>query len=570
MVLSSSVAVRNLLSILFVLLLSAFSLFNYISLDGTVEIIFPHFFHNIFILLDSVVLLYFLWQGIIKKHSLVVLFAVTQIALYSAVLFLAPTLTSSDILVDNLSSMMYLVINIVGGIIIVYSLEYIESEQFSRTKKNGFIAILFLFLGVMNFIVSTNNIELFFLLFELTTLFSYVLIGYRKDQISQQNALQALWMNQIGGVAILLALIVAIFKYDTTYFDILIAHIDSTFLMPLVLLLIAAFVKGASIPFDKWLLGAMVAPTPVSAILHSATMVKIAPYLMLKLAPAMNGFVSLTVTLIGTFVFFAASLLALGKDNFKEILGFSTISLLALMMALAAIGSESAMSAALILIMFHAISKALLFMQAGILEKKFHLKFVEDINGLSNHSPLVAFFIIIGFASLTLPPFGAFVAKFIAIESIANELVKNSLYAFVLVFLALGSVFLTLLYFKVLTKIFAKDIDFKEERVELSKYYTIPSFALLALLIFGIYVIYTMDLLSGVEVIIPTLLIALTPLLFFTLLFKGAHRVKEYNCGEKVEIKLGMYYFDVSQNIQKVIAAIAIAGLLILIVGVLL
>ena len=569
MVLFANVPIRNLLTMVFAAVLSALSLLNYMALDSPVSIVFPHYFHNAFILLDGMVLLYFLWSGIIKKHSLVVLFALTQIALYGGVLFLEPTLESSDILVDNLSSMMYLVINVVGGIIIVYALEYIESEQFSRFKKNGFIAILFLFLGVMNFIVSTNDVEVFFLLFELTTLFSYILIGYRKDEISQRNALKALWMNQIGGVAILLALIFSIFQYDTTYFDVLIAHVDNVFLLPVVLLIMAAFVKGASVPFESWLLGAMVAPTPVSAILHSATMVKIAPYLTLKLAPAMSGFVSLTVTLIGAFVFFAASLLALGKDNFKEILGLSTVALLALMMALGAIGSEQAMKASLILIMFHAVSKALLFLQAGVLEKTFHLKYINDVNGLVNHSPLVAFFIIIGFASLTLPPFGAFVAKFMAIESIANELVKNPLYAFVLVFLALGSVFLTLLYFKALTKIFAKDADSKQESVKISKYYTIPSFALLALLIVGIYITFSMKLLSAMEILVPMILIALIPLLFSTLLFKNAHRVKEYACGEKEEIKLGMYYFDVSLKVQKIIAAIAIFGMLILIVGVL-
>ena len=569
MVLFANVPIRNLLTMVFAAVLSALSLLNYMALDSPVSIVFPHYFHNAFILLDGMVLLYFLWSGIIKKHSLVVLFALTQIALYGGVLFLEPTLESSDILVDNLSSMMYLVINVVGGIIIVYALEYIESEQFSRFKKNGFIAILFLFLGVMNFIVSTNDVEVFFLLFELTTLFSYILIGYRKDEISQRNALKALWMNQIGGVAILLALIFSIFQYDTTYFDVLIAHVDNVFLLPVVLLIMAAFVKGASVPFESWLLGAMVAPTPVSAILHSATMVKIAPYLTLKLAPAMSGFVSLTVTLIGAFVFFAASLLALGKDNFKEILGLSTVALLALMMALGAIGSEQAMKASLILIMFHAVSKALLFLQAGVLEKTFHLKYINDVNGLVNHSPLVAFFIIIGFASLTLPPFGAFVAKFMAIESIANELVKNPLYSFVLVFFALGSVFLTLLYFKVLTKIFAKDADSKQESVKISKYYTIPSFALLALLIVGIYITFSMKLLSAMEILVPMILIALIPLLFSTLLFKNAHRVKEYACGEKEEIKLGMYYFDVSLKVQKIIAAIAIFGMLILIVGVL-
>lgn len=566
-VLITPLVVRNLITILFVLFLSGLSLFNLANFTTPFSSVLPHFFEKIFIFFDFSLLSYFLWQGLAKKAIFVTLLAFLQLLLYTYVIFLEPTLFSSDILVDKVSLMMQLIINIVGGAIIVYSLKYIESEEFTRMKKNGFIALLFLFIGVMNFIVATNNIEVFFLLFELTTLFSYLLIGYRKDELAVNNALRALWMNQIGGVAILLALIFSIFHYETSYFDLLIAKVDSTFMLPIVLLIIAAFVKGATIPFDKWLLGAMVAPTPVSAILHSATMVKIAPYLVLKLAPAMSGFVSFTVTLIGTFVFFAASLLALEKDYFKEILGLSTVALLALMMALAAVGTEEAMDAALILILFHALSKALLFLQAGVLEKNFHLKYVSDIDGLVNRSPLVTFFILIGFASLTLPPFGAFVAKFMAIESIAGEITKNPLYAFVLVFIALGSVFLTLLYFKVLTKLFAKDMDAKTEPIKISKYYTLPSFLLLALLIVGIYLTFSMNLLSGVETLIPTFLIAIVPLLFVTLGFKNAHRVKEYNCGEKEEIELAMFYFHLSPRVQKGIAIVATLAMSLLVVG---
>ncbi len=568
-VLGTNVSVRNIFTIVFVTLLAVVSLMNFISFDIPIEISTPHYFHSIFVFLDFLLLMYFFWQGVVKKNSYVSLFALIQIILYAVVLILTPSLMSSDILVDKVSSIMYLVINIIGGIIIIYALKYIESEDFTRFKKNAFIALLFLFLSVMNFIVSTNNIEVFFLLFELTTLFSYILIAYRKDETSLLNALQALWMNQIGGVAILLALIVSITQYETVYFDILIKNIDTAYLLPIVLLVIAAFVKGASIPFDKWLLGAMVAPTPVSAILHSATMVKIAPYLMLKLAPAMSGFVSVTVTLIGTFVFFTASLLALSKDYFKEILGLSTIALLALMMSLAAVGTPEAIEACLVLIVFHAISKALLFFQAGILEKSFHLKYVNDINGLINHSPLVVFFILIGFASLTLPPFGVFIAKFMAIESLSNEIVKNPLYAFALVFIALGSVFLTLLYFKVVTKLFAKDVDAKARHVEISAYYTVPSAILVIFLVLGIYISFDLNLLSGAEIIVPVILIAVVPLLFATLLFKNAHRVKEYNCGEKDEIKLSMYYFHMPKYIQKAIIITAILGMWILVIGVL-
>ena len=569
-VMVAGLRLRDFFTVAFVLVLAVLSVFSVTSETLLYESETSHLFHNIFIAMDSLLLLYFFIQGYLLKNRLVSGLSITQIILYSIVLYLSPTLTSSDILVDNLSSMMFLIINIVGGVIIIYALKYIESEDFTRLKKNGFIAMLFFFLAVMNFIVSTNNIEIFFMLFELTTLCSYILIGYRGDKVSTQNALKALWMNQVGGVAILLALIFSITHYDTIYFDILIANIDGDYLFPIALLAIAAFVKGASIPFDKWLLGAMVAPTPVSAILHSATMVKIAPYLMLKLAPAMSGFVSLTITLLGTFVFFSASLLALSKDYFKEILGLSTIALLALMMALASIGSEPATLACMIFIVFHAISKALLFLQAGILEKSFHLKYVNDINGLINHSPLVVFFIIVGFASLTLPPFGAFIAKFMAIESVADMINVNPLYAIALVFMALGSVFLTLLYFKVVTKLFAKDMDKKQERVRISNYYLIPSFLLVGMLLLGIYVSFSMEFLTSLEIMIPTILIIGVPLLFTFVVFKKAHRVKEYCCGEKDELELSMYYFEIPSSYKKTISLVALFLMLILVLGVML
>lgn len=568
LVLLSKVVVRDFLTIIFVSILSLLSIYQFISFSIPFTASLSSFFHFSFVILDIFLLFYFLWQGILKKEKLVSLLAISQIVLFTVVLYIKPVSESSDIFVDKLSNLMYLIINIVGGCIIVYALKYIESEEFSRFKKNAFISMLFFFLAVMNFIVSTNNIEIFFLLFELTTLCSYILIGIRDDELSVKNALKALWMNQIGGVAILIALIFSITKCNTIYFDELILNSNGVYLLPIVFLAIAAFVKGASIPFDKWLLGAMVAPTPVSAILHSATMVKIAPYLMLKLAPAMTGFVSVTITLLGTFVFLCASILALSKDYFKEILGLSTIAFLALMMALAAMGTPEAINACMILIVFHAISKALLFLQAGVLEKSFHLKYVNDINGLINYSPLLVFFIIIGFASLTLPPFGAFIGKFMAIESIADGIKNNSLYVFSLVFIALGNVFLILLYFKVVTKLFASDIDSKQNIVTISKYYTIPSFILLIMLLIGIYEMFSMDILSNMQIVVPLILITLVPLLFMTLFFRNANRVKEYNCGEKEEIKLNMYYFDIPEKMKTVITIISILVMLILIVGV--
>lgn len=558
-------------AILFVTLLSLLAFGEFFFYQGEILLHLEHYFHTLFIAIDSLLLLYFLLQGVLKKDNYVMLLSLLQLLLYGVLLSLNATLLSSDIVVDRVSTIMYLIINGVGGLIIIYSLKYIESEAVSGLKKRYFVALEFFFLSVMNFLVSTNNIEIFFMLFELSTLCSYLLIGYRGDAQAEKNSLVALWMNQIGGVAILIALILCVEEYNTIYFDILVQNIEPLYLLPILFLAIAAFVKGASTPFEGWLLGAMVAPTPVSALLHSATMVKIAPYLMLKLAPAMSESLALGVSLFGGFVFFAASFMALGKDYFKEILGLSTIALLALMMALSTIGTEEAIQATLLLMLFHALSKALLFLQAGILEKSFGVKYMSEIDGLIDKSPLVLFFIVVGFGSLTLPPFGAFVAKFMAIESIATLIEREPLYLILLLFVALGSVFLTLLYFKVLTKLFAQDVDRSPtQRVSISKFYSLPSWIVVGALFVGIGVSYAMGLLSSFEILTPLILILTLLLLSVSLLFKGAHRVKEYYCGEKESMRTNMYYFSISQKYQKAIYFISLAILLTLFLGVLL
>jgi len=557
---------RNILVIGFILILSLLSINRYISSD-IISYSLPLFTHTLFIGLDILLLLYFLSQGIKNTDKLVSIFAISQIVLYVIVLNITPEFTGFNMLSDELSSMMYLVINIVGGFIVVYALEYIESEEFTRVKKNSFIALLIFFIGVMNFLVTTNSIEIFFLLFETTTLFSYLLIRYRGDEKAVKNSLRALWMNQIGGVAILFALIFSISSYNTVYFSELLAKVDDSFLLPIVFLIIAAYVKGAAFPFQNWLLGAMVAPTPVSAILHSATMVKIAPYLILKLAPVFTPFISITLSLFGAFVFVGASVMALNRDFFKEILGLSTVALLSLMMALAAIGTKDAMNAAMILLMFHAVSKALLFLQAGVLEKIYHLKYVSEIDGLINIAPKTLFFIIVGFASLTLPPFGAFVGKFLAISAISDKILLDPLNVFVLALLVVGSVFLTILYFKITTKLFTKEVfvNFKKEKLPFK--YFVSSFVLSIALLFGIVSMLRVENLSGFEIAIPFILIAVTPFMFKLVKFKNVPRAKEYNCGEKDEFELSPYYYSLSQRQINMLMYISAFFIVITLVG---
>ncbi len=536
--------VRNAVAIVGVLSLSALALLVWFD-ERFVSFALPYFIQYFFIGVDTVLLLFFVWVGLRTKHALVTLLAIVQLLLFVGVLWIAPHESGHDIAVDRLSAMMYLVINLVGGVIVVYALEYIETEPFTQVKKNRFVAILMLFLGIMNLAVSANSIEIFFLAFELTTLSSYLLIGYRQDEISITNSLKALWMNQIGGVMILLGILSSIMLYSTLYFDRLIANASGQMLLPIVFLIFAAFVKGAMFPFHSWLLGAMVAPTPVSAILHSATMVKIAPFLILKLAPSFSLFLSTTVALLGGFVFVVASLMALNRDFFKEILALSTVALLALMMALAALGNEKATMAAMILIFFHAISKALLFLQAGVLEKLYHAKYISDINSLVDKAPRTIFFILIGFASLMLPPFGAFVAKFMALEALSEAIVTNLLYLFVLLCLIVGGIVLAILYFKVASKLLAIDTTHNSPNEKIPLLYFIPSTLLVGLLVVCVWSIY--EHLGAIESLLALVIILSLPLLS-RINLTHSKPMHEYNCGEIDTFEISIYYFDLKQQ----------------------
>jgi len=560
----TSVRIRTLSTILYVAFLIFTSLQVFFHTD-TIAFSFSHFQHIAFIVVDFALLGYFIFQGIKYKQNLVTILAVVQTILFIVVLQFSSSIFSSDIIVDDLSKIMLLVVNIVGGIIIIYALKYIDLEELKECKKGLFIGILFFFIGVMNFLVTSNNIELFFLTFELTTLCSYLLIRYRMDDIALNNALRALWMNQVGGVAILVSLLGSLYFYESLYFDVLLRSGASDYLLPIALLVVAAMVKGASLPFEKWLLGAMVAPTPVSAILHSATMVKIAPYLVLKISPALSPSLSLFIVIFGSFVFMSASLMAFSRDFFKEILGLSTIALLALMVALASLGTQQATTIVLILIVFHALSKALLFLQAGILEKQYHLKYLSDIDGVISHSKVVVFFILIGFASLTLPPFGAFLGKFMTIELLADLVATNALYIIPMVFILLGSVFLTMLYFKVVTKLLIQ-AEPTQDKAPIPYLFVLTSSSLVALLFYGIYKVYQLGYIGTFELLIPLAILGVTLLLLILSSYKGAHRVKEYNCAEKDEVVIQAFYFNIQKKYLDFIRYVCILAFLTIII----
>ena len=567
------------------IVLSGISLYLFLRIKVPFYFGVPAYMNSVISGADILLLLYFGSVAIRKKSWLVGLLTVLQLSALLYILYIVPADREMQFMVDKLTVFMFLLINVISGIIAIYSIQYIDGEDCSAFRKKYFLSILFWFIAVMNLIVSSDNMEYFFLFFELTTLASYLFIGFRKDETAVKNAITALWMNQIGGLSILLAIyFITINNYGEATFTNLLAHASASgILLPLALFCVAALIKGAQMPFSKWLLGAMVAPTPVSALLHSSTMVKIAPFIILRLSPALKGTPVATVVIAMTgFVFVAAAISSLSQDNFKRILAHSTIALLALMIMMSAVGTAVTTVAALTLIFFHGISKCMLFLNAGILEREYHLKEVSDMDRLAETSPFTSLVITVGLMSLLLPPFGAFIGKWFSIETLgALATQQKILGALVIIAIASGGSVLSLLYFKVLGMLISRTGSLDKIRFEKEKpLYAGTNYVLLGLIIAGVlsfpflmthYFVPVASQTLGVAIpvftegwslhigmmtlpIIPLLiaflLLPVTIILAMVVKFKNVDRAKEYMCGEKIDYSFSGFYFSVDKATQ--------------------
>lgn len=572
------------------ILLSVLALIVYFSVSEPVYFTVPHYVNILVAGADILMLLYFGWVALQRRNILVGVLSIVQLGGLFYLLQNLPEQTALPFMVDKLSTFMFLLINIISGIIAVFTLRYIEEENCSAFRKKFFIALLFFFIGAMNLVVSADNLEYFFLFFELTTLASFLFIGFRRDEISIKNAITALWMNQLGGIAILAAIFfIAYYNYGAITFTNLLSHANANgILLPLALMSIAALIKGAQLPFSKWLLGAMVAPTPVSALLHSSTMVKIAPFIILRLSPAIKDTpVAMVIIGLTAFVFIASAISALSQDNFKRILAHSTIALLALMIMMAAVGTPVTVVASLVLVLFHGISKCMLFLNAGVLERVFHLKQSSDMDRLGETGPFTALVMTIGFMSLLLPPFGAFIGKWLSIETLgALATEKKLLGALVLVAVAGGGAVLSLLYFKVMGLLINRTGDKDQIRFEKTgPYYAATIYILLGLVLItlaGLPLLLTQYfapvaaatigqqvpvMTTGWQLFIGTMHIPLLPMLIAFLLlpvtivgamfirFRHVDRAKEYMCGEKVNYAFSSFYFSTDRAVPYFSAA---------------
>src|SRR5690554_1067921 len=311
--------------------------------------------------------------------------------------------------IDALSLMFALLISGIGVLVIWYARFYLAKED----SLSKLFSMLLMFMTAMLGIVLSDNILLLVVFWELTSLTSFLLIGYwQNNSEARKGARMALAVTGGGGLAlmagmILIGQVVGSFNLG----DVLASHslITEHALYPviLVLVLLGVFTKSAQFPFHFWLPHAMAAPTPVSAYLHSATMVKAGIFLLARLFPALGGtdLWVIIVTLTGLTTMLFGAYFALFKTDLKGLLAFSTVSHLGLITMLLGLGSAGALLAALFHILNHATFKAALFMIAGIIDHEAGSRDLRKLSGLRKFMPYTMVLAAITAAAMAGVPF---------------------------------------------------------------------------------------------------------------------------------------------------------------------
>ena len=384
-----------------------------------------------------------------RKYPVILLSAgQTLLVAWSEIFY--PVEKTTHMRVDGLAMLLCIIAAFVGGFICIYAVGYMkayhEHHKEYKDRSGFFFSMLFLFLAAMFGLVLSENLVWMYFFWEVTSVVSFLLIGYTRTEEAVHNSFRALWMNLLGGFGFAIAIVYSAATSGTVQ---LTDVVMSGAAIPVVLLAFAALTKSAQMPFSSWLLGAMVAPTPSSALLHSATMVKAGVYLLIRLAPALAGTLGgMMVAFIGGFTFIMASMMAIAQNDGKKVLAFSTISNLGLIVACAGIGVEETIWAAILLTIFHSVAKSLLFQAVGSIENSLGSRDIESMHGLLLRLPKLTYIMGIGIAGMYLAPFGMLISKWVALKSFVDA--DNYL---LVLFLAYGSATTMLYWTKWLSKL---------------------------------------------------------------------------------------------------------------------
>lgn len=323
---------------------------------------------------------------------------------------------------DGLSLLFTVLISGIGTAIFFYGIGYLKGHKYF----DRFFGYLLLFMMAMLGVVLSDNIILLFIFWELTSISSFFLIGFNNDNAdSRKSALTALTLTGMGGFFLLAGLIFLGDIAGTYQISELVNSREAIISHPhypllLAFLCMGAFTKSAQFPFHFWLPGAMKAPTPVSAYLHSATMVKAGIYLLARLNPIVGGtdYWSYTLMIVGGFTMVYAAIHSLFRVDLKGILAYSTISALGILTFLIGLGTKEAIIAAAVFILVHALYKATLFMVTGIIDHETGTRDITVLHGLRKvMMPVAIAGTLAALSSAGLPSTFGFIGKDLIYEA---------------------------------------------------------------------------------------------------------------------------------------------------------
>jgi len=365
--------------------------------------------------------------------------AIFPLGVFVYLLSLVPTIAEKDVLetyrlwmpevglnlhliLDGLSLIFALLISGIGAFILIYAHEYMK--EYTHTSR--FYVYLLVFMASMLGVVLSANLLLLFIFWELTGVSSFLLIGFKHQQENvRKAALQAFLVTTFGGLMLLSGFVllevisgtynIVELKEQSEYIS------KHAFYLPILFLILGgAFSKSAQFPFHFWLPGAMQAPSPVSAFLHSATMVKAGVYLLARLSPVMGDTYEwhTIIPLFGGITMLIGAYLALTQRDLKAILAYTTVSSLGTLVLLIGINTQLAIKAALIYLIVHAFYKGALFMVAGSVEKTTGTRDIDLLGNLAYKMPITTVVSVLALLSMAgLPPMLGFISKEIIYEA---------------------------------------------------------------------------------------------------------------------------------------------------------
>lgn len=319
-------------------------------------------------------------------------------------------------LIDGLSLVFALLITGIGTLIILYAGGYMKGHP----QQGRFISFMLMFMGAMQGLVLADSFLLLFVFWELTSITSFLLIGFNHTkERSRRAAIQALVVTGIGGLSLLAGLLLIWNITGVSEISLLLSTGDLVrespfYLAAFILVLGGAFTKSAQFPLHFWLPNAMEAPTPVSAYLHSATMVKAGVFLLMRMNPVLGETVAweIVLPLFGGITLLVGTLLAVRQTDLKLMLAYTTVASLGLLVMLTGFGTEKAIEGAVLYLIAHSLFKGTLFMVAGNVDHEAGTRDVTKLGGLMAAMPITFGAALLAALSMGgLPPFVGFLAK---------------------------------------------------------------------------------------------------------------------------------------------------------------